>query len=307
MGQNKKVDVWMNGKKTKLKKKAGNTNKQHSIKESNDEHAASLENSNIPEYVRQENEDGKKDRNKKINYKRKSKLKRAKPFLIASISAVIIGAFLGFFMLNMFVDINRNITQQDSSSSSAAADKENSMANAESADATAIDALSAYVVQAGKFSEQANAEEMAATVQDAGFSAMVWENGAFYFVLSGISTSEQQAEQTATGLADNGIEVYVKEWQTETNEITLPDNEKEWLQMYEQQWKEAVDSVSSGNHLSKDAWAEVIDAVPENTESISGIAKALNEQHQAMGQTDKWQEQVILLKLWEQFSQLISQ
>ncbi|WP_010531129.1 SPOR domain-containing protein [Lentibacillus jeotgali] len=307
MGKNKKVDVWTNGKKTKKNKNAKN-NKKHSINESNKEHAAAMENSDVPEYLRYESKDGKKGHSKEIYYNQQSKFKMAKPFFIASISAVIIGAFLGFFMLNMFVDINGNISQQESPSLSAAADEENTdTADAESTDAAAFDAHSAYVVQAGKFSEQANAEEMATAVQDAGLSAMIWENESFYFVLSGISNSEQQAEQTATEFTNNGIEVYVKEWQTEANEITLTDNEKEWLQMYKQQWDESFGSVSSGNHISKDAWSEVIDAVPEDTESISGFIEFVNEQYQAMGQTDKWQDQVILLNMWEQFSQLISQ
>ncbi|GGJ84149.1 hypothetical protein GCM10007063_03310 [Lentibacillus kapialis] len=303
MNQNKKTNVLTNDKKKKLKKKTKHANKQPT-KESNEEHAAALENSNIPEYIRQEDEDD-KGHNKDIHYKQNSNLTKAKPFLIASISAVIIGGVLGFFMLNMFVDIDGNIGQQGGSSASAVSDKENSTADAQS-DVVAIDANSAFAVQAGKFSEQANAEEMAAVIQDAGSSAMIWENNSFYFVLSGISMSEQQAEQTATVLANSGIDTYVKEWATEASKITLMDSEKEWLQMFEKQWNKSLKSVSSGNHLSKDAWAGVVNAIPENTDSITSLTEAVQKEHQAMGKTDNSRDQIILLNLWEKFNKLVS-
>jgi len=314
LGKDKKLVIWMNGKKTRLKRDDHILDEKYSIKEFNEEHAAAIEDSDIPELTRQDGD----NHNKAIYYTRKSRFRAFKPFLIASISAVIIGSLLGFFMLNMFVDINADINQRDGSPLSAAANDEDETngAGGEGNDAASGDgaaspvtfeAVDAFVLQAGKFGEKANADEMAATVQQAGFAAMVWEKEGFFHVLSGIAASKQQGTQLANTFADEGLEVFVKEWQTEADERELPDKENEWLQKYEQQWNDSLASVTDGNQLSKNAWAEIVDTIPENTEYITDFTETLKEQHEQIGQGGKWQDQVILLSLWEQYNQMAVQ
>ncbi|SFA68905.1 Sporulation related domain-containing protein [Lentibacillus halodurans] len=317
MGKGKKIVVWMNGTKTKLTRYDEAPDEQYSIKEFNKEQAAAVEDSDIPELIRQDSDEP----DSEVYFTRKSRFRAFKPFLIAALSAIVIGSVLGFFMLNMFVDINDDIGRQGDAPPLAAAgdeDGDEGSSNSDKGDnagsgsddaasSAAIDAVNVFVLQAGKFGEQANADEMAATFQESGYPAMVWEKGEFFFVLSGITDSKQQAAQLANELSDENLEVYVKEWGTESGEMDLPDEEKEWLQTYEQQWNDALDSVNDGNQLSQDAWADVIDEIPENTERITEFADFLREQHQQMGQADKWQDQVILLSLWEQFNQLVVQ
>ncbi|WP_167751323.1 SPOR domain-containing protein [Lentibacillus salicampi] len=307
MGKDQKLVIWMNGKKTKLKKNDQFPEEKYSIKEFNHEHAAALEESDIPELTRQDSE----DYNRELYYAKKPRFKAFKPFLVATISAIVIGSVLGFFMLNMFVDINADINQENGSPISAAAGDEDNdaggegnQAEADGGTAITAEAVDAFVLQAGKFGEKANADEMAATVQQAGFAAMVWEKGEFFFVLSGIAGSEQQASQLANAFADEGLDVYVKAWQTEANEFNLPDDEKAWLQDYQKQWHEAVETISNGDSLSKKAWSDVVNAIPEKTESLTDLTNVLTEQYQQMGEADQWQDQVILLHLWEQYHQL---
>lgn len=313
MGKGKKMVIRMNGKKTKLTQNDKTPDEKYSIKEFNDEHAAALEDSDIPELIRQNSDDS----DNEIYFTRKSKLRAFKPFLLATLSAVIIGSILGFVMLNMFVDINEDLSQPGDAPpfGAAGSEGENGPSDEGETDASAGDgsapaeiaSVSAFVLQAGKFAEKANADEMAATFEQAGYSSMVWENEDFFFVLSGITNSKDQGTQLANELTEEDLEVYVKEWTTESGDINLTNEEKEWLQTYEAEWQDALASLGDGNQLSQDAWADVIDGIPENSEQLTDFADFLQEQYEQMGQADKWQDQVILLSLWEQFNQLVVQ
>lgn len=304
----------MNGKKTELTRHDTTPNENNSIKEFNEEHAATVEDSDIPELIRQDSDNP----DNTIYFTRKSKFRSIKPFLLATLSAVLIGSFLGFFMLNMFVDINDDISRQGGSSPLAASSDEEedntsdddnggSYNGDDDMSPVTIESRNAFILQAGKFSEKENADEMVSAFQQEGFPAMVWEKDEYFFVLSGITNSKEQGLTLANAFAEKDLEVYVNEWGTESGEIELSNQEREWIQAYELQWKDALTSVNDGNKLSQDAWSNVVDEIPENSEHITEFADFLKEQHQQMGSDDKWKDQVVLLRLWEQFNQLVLQ
>ncbi|MFD1362919.1 SPOR domain-containing protein [Lentibacillus salinarum] len=314
MSKGNKLVIWMNGKKTQLTQNDKTPDEKHAVKEFNDEHAAAIEDSDIPELIRQDD-----DQDNEVYFTRKSKFKAFKPFLLASLSAIVIGSVLGFFLLNMFVGINDDMSQQGGNMPQAATGAEedeadnqndaNGSTGSDSEDSTTaeIGDVSAFVLQAGKFGEQANADDMAATFQDAGYPAVVWEKEGYFYILSGIAGTKQQGEQLANDMADEDLEVYVKAWETASAKMDLPKSEKEWLQTYEQQWNDSLAAVNDGDRLSKEAWANVVDKTPEKTEHITDFAAFVTKQQQQMGEGDKWQDQQVLLSLWEQFNQLTVQ
>ncbi|QKY69584.1 SPOR domain-containing protein [Lentibacillus sp. CBA3610] len=316
MSKGKKIEIRMNGKKTNLTHHDTKPDEKYSIKEFNKEHAATIEDSDIPELIRQDSDDP----DNEIYFTRKPRFKMFKPFLLAALSAIIVGSILGFFMLNMFVDINDDISRQGDSPPLAAAGGEddegdstddeggndNSGGNEETSPVT-TEAINPFILQAGKFGEKANADEMAAALQQTGFPAMIWEKDNFFFVIAGITNSREQGTQLASTFAEDDFEVYVTEWGVPSGDLELPPQEKEWLQMFEEQWNGALAAVSDGNQLSQDAWADVVSEIPENTEQITDFTQFLREQHQQMGEADIWQDRVILLNLLEQFSQLVLQ
>src|SRR5699024_11780682 len=77
LGKDKKLVIWMNGKKTRLKRDDHILDEKYSIKEFNEEHAAAIEDSDIPELTRQDGD----NHNKAIYYTRKSRFRAFKPFL----------------------------------------------------------------------------------------------------------------------------------------------------------------------------------------------------------------------------------
>ncbi|ALX48210.1 hypothetical protein [Lentibacillus amyloliquefaciens] len=308
MSNDEKIEVWKNGKKKTITQDDTEAKEKDSIKNYSDEQAGTIEDSDIPELIREHNDDS--DSENKIHFTRKSRLKAFKPFIIAALSAIVIGSVLGFFMLNMFGDINDNISLQGNSSSLAAAgDEDDQAASGESNDKSlvTIDSGNAFVLQAGKFSEKENAEQMQAAFEEQGFPSMIWEKGEYFFVLTGIADSEGRGTQLSGAYAEKNLEVYVKEWTTASAEIELTDKEKEWLQTYDQQWNDSLASISNDEKISQEQWANVIDSMPENSERLAEFTHFLSEQHNQMAKADKWQSHVILLQLWERAHKLTVQ
>ncbi|TRM12835.1 SPOR domain-containing protein [Lentibacillus cibarius] len=301
----KKLFVWLSGQKSRMQRNQSIPDGKYSIKEFSKEHAATMEDSDIPELIRKESD----DEDGGFYFSGKSGLKPFKPFLFASISAIIIGSVLGVFMLNLFVDINQGMSQQNDPVPVADNKDEDNEANKSGKDKTAssmaIKPTTAYVLQAGKFGEKANADEMAKTFSQAGFSAIVWEKGDYFFTLSGIAETENQGTQLANEMTDKGLEVYVKEWSSPASEIQLSKSEKQWVQAYQAQWKDTLAAVSNGGRISAEKWKEIVNGTPKETEHIANFTAFLEEKYQQMGQADKRQSQMLLLNLWKQFNHLV--
>ncbi|RYG74827.1 SPOR domain-containing protein [Lentibacillus lipolyticus] len=294
--------VWLNGHKARLKHKHSASDEKYSIKEFRREQAAAVDDPDIPELIRRESEDGEDS----YFLSGKSKLKPFKPFLFASLSAIIIGSVLGFFMLHLFVDIDKGMSQQYSvpASDDQNADEADSEQSDNAVSAAAMEAESAFVLQAGKFSEKANADTMAENFRQAGFDAMTWEKNDYFFVLAGIADSKDQAAQFANEFKEAELEVYVKEWHVPEKEVMLDKHEKEWLQLYRKQWEASLESISNGDRLSAEKWEKVVDAIPEKPEHIKGLTAAVREEYQQIGQAGKWQDQKLMLVFLKQYSRI---
>lgn len=128
----------------------------------------------------------------------------------------------------------------------------------------------------------------------------------YFYVLAGIANTKDQAAALADEITGQGLEVYVKEWTASAKEIQVQKHEKEWLQTYQTQWNSALDSVSKGSSLSAEGWQKVVDTIPKNPKNIADLTASVKEEYQQMGQADKWQDHMSLLRLWEQFNQLAS-
>ncbi|WP_164668475.1 SPOR domain-containing protein [Virgibacillus doumboii] len=306
MAKDKKITVWMNGKKTKITRK-DDFDESYPIKEfSKKDAAATLEDSNsneVPAFVRSYSHD---DENERF-FGRKGRFSIFKPIIFASVSAIIIGSILGLFMLSMFVDIDNSLSQQDNNLPAMIDEEDNKKEEDENkeSDSTAVsavtmDATNAFVLQAGKFGNEANAKEMANTFNQSGFSVMVWTKDNYSYVFAGIANSKQLASQLTTEFSEQQLEVYVKEWTTESFELQLNDDEKKWLQSYKKQWNESLVAVSKEESISKEDWKNVIDSTPEKSDRLSGFTDFLKKELNNIGQAGKWQEQRILLNLWYQ-------
>lgn len=297
MSKYNKKKLWKNGGRKSHETEA---NDEKSINQNKAEEPGTLEDSSIPELTMTTG--GESESGKQPNFKRKSRFKAFKPFLVAALSAVVIGSVLGFFMLNMFVDINENISTQGNASSLAAAEEEGS---GEANNSLAkIASSNAFVLQAGKFSEKENAEQMQETFAQQSFPSMIWEKGKYFYVLAGLAGSAEKGNQLSKGFTEQGLEVYVTEWETASQEMELTETEKDWLQSYEEQWGISMASINDNNTISQEEWTDIVENMPEESELLSGFTNFLTDQYQQMEEAGEWESQIILLKLWERTSEL---
>lgn len=305
LAKDEKITVWMDGKKTKIKRK-DYFDESYPIKEfSKKDAAATIEDSDddeVPAFVRSYSQ----DENESF-FGRNGRFNKFKPIILALISAIVIGSVLGLFMLSMFVDIDKGVTQNGNNIPAVISGKEDiknddKTASDSAASAVTIDAIKAFVLQAGKFGERANAEEVAATFNQAGFSAMVWAKDNYYFVFAGITESRETAGQLTSEFSE--LEIYEKAWSTDSIKLQLTVDEKKWLQSYNNQWRESLKAVSNKESMSKKDWKKVIDTIPEDSDRLSSFTDFLKKEYENIGQADQWQDQHILLSLWYQLKEV---
>ncbi len=312
LGKDNKITVWMGGKKTTLKRD-DHADESYSLKEFNKDYsAATLEDANgdeVPTFVRRHSDDSSNEH----YFGQKSRFSAFKPIILASVSAIIIGSVLGFFMLNMFVDIDKGLSQQNYTVPAAVDDEETSKEGSETESAsdevtssTPIESVNAFVLQAGKFEGEANANEMKSKFNQAGFSAMIWTRDNYYYVLAGIAKSKDQANQLAKEFNDHQLEVFVKNWNTEPGDIKLTNDEVNWLKAYNKQWTESLTLLNKNEKLSEDGWANTVNTIPGDSKKIGEFTTFLKKEISGLVKANKWQEQRILLNLWYQLNLLVN-
>ncbi|MFC4558955.1 SPOR domain-containing protein [Virgibacillus kekensis] len=294
------VTVWINGKKAK-KDQTDHPDEPYNISDFKKEHAAAIEESDneVPTHIRRYSD-------QEPQFTGKLGFRKLKPIIMAALSAAVIGSFLGFFMLNMFVDIDTGMNAQGPSVPAAAEDssdkKDNNgnSAGQEAGSSFTIEAKQAYVLQAGKFDSGENAEKLAAAFRDEGFSPMIWVKDDFHYVLAGLGNSEEQAKQLAASFSSKLLEVYVKEWNTPSFETKLSAAEKEWFQAFEKQWSDSLIGLSRQETVTKDDWKDLIGNTPSDTNHVNALTDTLTKIFEDLNTPTKWEGQQVLLNLWYQ-------
>ncbi|RKQ17945.1 SPOR domain-containing protein [Oceanobacillus bengalensis] len=293
MDKRKSIIVKQNGKVTKIIE-----HKAKNIHTSNQEAAATLKESGddqIPAYER------KTDLKKVKPFKKSSKFSTFKPIAIAITSAIIIGLVLSVIMFQVFVNVEDGSAGQALTSVPVSnADEEVAVNDTDKPIGTSvysIDSIQAFVLQAGVFSEMANAEEWATQFQQAGAPTLIWEKDNQYFLLVGVSETKEQAEKIATELSTADHDIFVKEWSTNSYEIELTEEENEWLQHFRESWLSAVQLVSENNTLTQAHFETNL----EGSEKLS----TLLEETKAIEEVSGREAQQVLLHLLMEYEKLL--
>jgi len=214
-------------------------------------------------------------KSKKIikNQKRKSNVK---PVFSAIASAAIVGSLLGFFMIRMFVNVEADNAGQ-ALNNTIPVSGTNGEAEATAVSSVELEALHAHVLQAGIFSEMANAEESAADFEAKGIPVMIWERDNQFFLLAGIGETNEQAKVMAEEMKqDHSIDIYVKEWSTNSGTQELTASEQEWISQFQGVWQESLTTWTEQHTFSKEKWAQLISSQPEETEILTPVVTAIN-------------------------------
>ncbi|WP_077327232.1 SPOR domain-containing protein [Virgibacillus siamensis] len=304
MGKDKPIIVWMNGKKTRMNRNDDSLKKQSDSQLHQKYAAAAFEDTDdeeqIPALVRRhDTKDG-------DSFRPTGKFNVFKPLLIAILSALLIGTVMGVFMLNMFVDIDDSLAQQNNGIATSSIDGENTdkedNENTPGISGT-VAPIQAFVLQAGVFSGEQNASEMADSFKNAGFSAMLWQKDNQFYVFAGVASSEAEAKKLANQFSKADLDVYVKAWSTESFQLKMNGDAEKWMQQFQKQWQQAVGSLSSGESISMEDWNQLVEADLETTTEVGVFADQLDKELSAVSD-NYWNKNIAMLQLWKDLSDL---
>nr|WP_306798670.1 SPOR domain-containing protein [Oceanobacillus saliphilus] len=181
-------------------------------------------------------------------------------------------------MLRIFVGVESEITGHAVNSSPVTSAVTDYNENAAVNSLFDFEPLQAHILQAGIFSEKANAEEWSADYAAKGIETFTWERDQQFFLIAGAATTIEQAKFTADELKiDGSIDIFVKEWSTLGGEAGLTSDETEWLIQFQDLWHDSLKELSESNTFSLEKWHELIDAKPDKTESLLPMIASIGE------------------------------
>ncbi|TCT27134.1 sporulation related protein [Melghiribacillus thermohalophilus] len=161
-----------------------------------------------------------------------------KPFMIASISATVVGILFGLIMLKMIAEIGHSeatgsagdpSTQVLDQTGEEKADHAQQNQQGSAMTESTFPEMAAYVVQTGIFSTKEQAETMKSSLADQGFSVSIWPKDGTYYTFVSLSNTKQDAEETAQTIQSKGFETYVKEWKVVGASVETTEQETSWM------------------------------------------------------------------------------
>lgn len=217
-----------------------------------------------------------------------------KKYMFVTLSAIVVGLMFGFVTLNILNHVGQPI-DVDAVMTDGQATEQNDQGLLQD-----IEQLNAYVLQGGVFSSEENLHKWQDHFQEKGYPSVVWERDHLYYLFLGLAPSEQALNNLQHKMTDDGLDVYVKEWQTVNKEINLSEEDLLWVKSFITLWKSSITSVDEDNELSQ-KWHELVESNEELSEEIvqfnNNIADLLNDR----SFTTEQERQYVLLTLWMVF------
>ncbi|MFD2628687.1 hypothetical protein [Oceanobacillus kapialis] len=298
MDKDKTVVLWENGKQIKLKV---NTSSKLSDPQSKQETAASVE--------RLPNEDDVPlfQRKTPSEYHAKSKKPKRwttlKPVLLTIVSALGVGTLLGIIMLRMFGSIDTEM--QSSSNVAVPAEMETTEEQNANAEIT-LDSLSAFVLQAGVFTGRENAAEAAKVYEDAGVQTVLWERDNQFYLLAGMALNKEAATELRDDLTEEGLEFYVKEWNTSAITSNVTEENKTWLENLQKNVIETKEGLAKDRPFNAQAWKELAQTIPTQPDHYATLAKEVNHTADNAEKLSSQEAQNQLLLLWNLYTKAVA-
>lgn len=242
---------------------------------------------------------GDKDSNTNSSIGRKQSLQKFKPLISTIVLALSVGLIMGFIMLRVFGSIDNGMaTPGHNPIVNIGQATEDTNAQKDEAVNAELPKIEAYILQGGVFSNKANAEKLAKDYQANNVSAIVWEREAEFYLIVGLSVTQDGANKLASNMKEKRLEAFVKEWVTPAREVELTKNEEEWIHSFQQLLTESIKGGDDGigNDLSK--WEEQLENAPEESEKIMSFKKSIHSLLDGVKENGGSFAQQDLLQLW---------
>lgn len=234
-----------------------------------------------------------------FNRKTNIKLNRTvKQIILAASSALLIGISFGFITLYM----SKQAEQQPATILNEAT-VEDEKANGNTIE---LESVNAYVVQGGLFSARENADNAGKKFEPAQVPTFVWEREGEYYLLAGIFSNEQVAKKQSKKMNDEGIDVFVKQWETTSKSVSIGESDVSFLKAMIELWNESLQLIDSGENIQFAKWEEVLDKHTNLSESVQLFKEKTidNVNHSNSKETSVKNERQFLLQTLFDFEQL---
>ncbi|WP_099158658.1 SPOR domain-containing protein [Virgibacillus ndiopensis] len=309
MKKKKPIILWINGKKTKINRNAD----KRDVYMYDREQAATIEDSSnkdntIPTLARQHDYEINGYVGESMD---KSRFSIYKPIIFATVSALVIGLCLGIIMLNMFVGIGKEVSGTGNVPNQLLNNNENNSSASGNTTESAVsnvtfEQINGYVLQAGVFSNETNANEWAKKYDKSGFGTMLWKRDGKYYLLAGLSSTKEHAKEQAKSLKEKDFEIYVKEWSTSEIQKSLTKEEGEWIHSFRDLWYESLMAVTGQEVISTDSWKSLLDRYPKQSDRLSSFFDVLKNSYKQFSEVNQQRAQIILLNQWKQYETSLS-
>ncbi|MBU5593602.1 SPOR domain-containing protein [Amphibacillus sp. MSJ-3] len=170
--------------------------------------------------------------------------KRWSKIFLTGLSAILIGTGFGLLLLFIF-SYDEDTSVMEQAKSHPVKEETPSDLSSQANPEVELGDLSGYVIQAGAFQSMEQAELSQEILTSQGYPTVIWSTDTDYRVFLAIYQSEEEAKQMGIELADKGLDVYVREWQTDTGKIKLASEEKDWLIEFETLWQQSLSGYST--------------------------------------------------------------
>lgn len=235
--------------------------------------------------------------------KKKSRTKfQISPLLTATLTAILIGLFLGVLMLNMFTN-KENHASTNNPQQAVGQNDEDDMDQTETKPTT-LKQMKAFVLQLGVFSGIENVSSWSETYQQEGYSSIHFHRDDQYFLFAGLAETKEKAKEFATTLLSDDIDVYVKEWITNEIEMELTAEESEWFTSFQEQWQTSLQSLERQEGVILNDWNNLIESYPTDSEKITQLVEVIQLLTEANTENDL-ELQNKILNIWKVYEKVI--
>lgn len=233
--------------------------------------------------------------------KKREVFKAIRPFksvIIAVITALLVGLILGIFLLKVFANMDNGLTHQGTNNPVVNLDTTTKETPEDSSNEVTLPAVQASIVQGGIFTEESNAQELVADYEAKGVASMIWQEDEQYYVITGLSSSVETANQLAEQQEEQGVEVYVKEWDSAEVEVNLTSGEEKWLSSFHQLLTESMDNATAGEQVATDAWVDLMEQETSESDKITPFKEQVEPWIKQIEEGAVSTNQHELLNLW---------
>lgn len=235
------------------------------------------------------------------NKRKQSFWSKYKSLLISSITAILIGSFLGIIMLRMFVDIDPEEVAFDASATNTNNQPVSvSSAESEQAENYQSEEYTFFVTQAGVFSSEAAASQLVQELKEEQIDGMIWPRDNNYHVFVSVtSTNEASKEFTAETFSSSDEMYSGKEWRMSGTAATLTDDEKQWITKLEDSLEQMI-----AGEIDKEAIKQLLSRELSNQSEVIEKMRSSLESLQALENEQKIQVTVLqILYLYEKLAE----